>query len=46
LATTAFNAARSVALSLIWVLSCIPQTRMTESRRGIRKRIEESDLVH
>src|SRR6266508_3929662 len=31
LATTAFNAARSVALSLIWVLSCIPQTRMTES---------------
>src|SRR4030095_9165273 len=33
LATTAFNAARSVALSLIWVLSCIPQTRMTESAR-------------
>jgi hypothetical protein len=31
LATTAFSAARSVALSLIWVLSCIPQTRMTES---------------
>src|SRR5205809_4239583 len=31
LATTTFNAARSVALSLIWVLSCIPQTRMTES---------------
>src|SRR6266567_1027723 len=31
LATTAFNAARSVALSLIWVLSCIPQTRITAS---------------
>jgi hypothetical protein len=31
LAITAFNAAESAALSLIWVLSCIPQTRMTES---------------
>ena len=30
-ADTALNAAQSVALSLIWVVSCIPQTRMTES---------------
>src|SRR6266436_1928976 len=31
LATTAANAARSSAFSLIWALSCIPQTRMAES---------------
>jgi hypothetical protein len=46
MATTASNSARSAAVSLNWVLSCIPQTRMIESAGGIRKRIEMSDLVH
>ena len=35
-----------IQCSVMWVLSCIPQTRMAESRKGILKRIEMSDLVH
>jgi hypothetical protein len=40
------NSARSPAFSLIWVLSCIPQTRTAESAGGIHNRIEMSDFVH
>ena len=46
LITTASSALRSAALNLMFLRSCILQTRTRESGQGMPQRIEMSDLDH